>query len=156
MFDENKAAAGEPDAAHAAKRRRVVAATAILQDAVKQATNILHGEEQDDAAQDDGRTPADAPKREGKLTAEQSEELKVLLEAVHRAVNASNCKLGSPLRNVAEHLLQQHKHTVEAIKLPDGSEARARREARGLAVDEAARGRGGVVVARSRLGGAPG
>ena len=53
--DEGGAAAGEPDAAHAAKRRRVVAATAILQDAVKQATNILHGEEQDDAAQDDGR-----------------------------------------------------------------------------------------------------
>lgn len=53
--DEGGAAAGEPDAAHAAKRRRVVAATAVLQDAVKQATNILHGEEQDDAAQDDGR-----------------------------------------------------------------------------------------------------
>ena len=97
------------------------------------------------AAQDDGRTPADAPKREGKLTAEQSEELKVLLEAVHRAVNASNCKLGSPLRNVAEHLLQQHKHTVEAIKLPDGSEARARREARGLAMRAAAPSMHGVM-----------
>ena len=46
---------------------------------------------------------------------------------------------------MAEHLLQQHKHTVEAIKLPDGSEARARREARGLAMKAAAPSMHGVM-----------
>ena len=61
------------------------------------------------AALDDARVPADAPRREGKLSTTQAEELKAVLEAVNKAVNASNCKIGSPLRNVAEHLLQQHR-----------------------------------------------
>ena len=97
-----------------------------LEDALSAAVNAAMGLEVSEgrlgfiarhlAATDDGRVPADAPRREGKLTTEQAAELKVLLGAVGRAVNASNCKVGSPLRNVAEHLMQQHR-VARASKL---------------------------------------
>ena len=60
-------------------------------------------------ARNDGRTPPEAPPRNGKLGEGQAKELSILMSAIHRAVNASNCKAGNPLRNVAEHLFSQHR-----------------------------------------------
>ena len=78
-------------------------------------------------AQDEGRPLPEAPsKRTGKLTDEQAEEVKRLLAAVHRAVNASNCKIGSPLRNVAEHLFSQHRSASGPKPPPMSSDERAR------------------------------
>jgi Ca2+-binding EF-hand superfamily protein len=90
-----------------------------LEDALSVAVNAAMGLEAADgrlgfiarhlAAQDDGREPLEAPPRQGRLTAEQNEELTKIMAAVSRAVNAANCRVGSPLRNVAEHLLSQHR-----------------------------------------------
>ena len=108
----------------------------MLEDALSAAVNAAMGLEASDgrlgyiarylAAQDDGREPPAAPPRQGKLSSEQSEELKELIGAVHRSVNAANCRLGSPLRNVAEHLLSQHRVWKAPQATPQTAEERSR------------------------------
>ena len=87
---------------------------------------------------DDGKPPPEAPKkRAGKLSEEQVDEVKVIMAAVHRAVNLSNCKVGSPLRNVAEHLFSQHRSAM-APKPPPMSAEERERAARALAMKSSA------------------
>ena len=78
------------------------------------------------AAQDDGRAVPDAPKRTARLTAEQHDELRTLMDAVRVAVNACNCRVGSPIRNVAEHLMQQHRLWLSPKPPPQTAQERAR------------------------------
>ncbi len=116
-----------------------------LEDALSVATNAAMGLDASEgrlafiarhlAAQDDGRVPAPAPRREGKLTPQQNEELALVVASIGRAVNAANCKVGSPLRNVAEHLLLQHKKWKKGEPLTAQDRARA---ARNLAMRSAA------------------
>lgn len=106
-----------------------------LEDALSAAVNVAMGLDASEgrlgyiarylAALDDGRVPAEAPRRESKLSAAQAEELKGVLAAVNKAVNASNCKVGSPLRNVAEHLLQQHRLSKAPKQAPQTAKERA-------------------------------
>jgi Ca2+-binding EF-hand superfamily protein len=78
-------------------------------------------------AQDEGRDLPEAPSvRKGKLTHDQAEEVQRLIAAVNRAVNAANCKIGSPLRNVAEHLFSQHRSSSGPKPEPMTVEERAR------------------------------
>ena len=90
------------------------------------------------AAQDAGGRAEVARPRAGAAPSEtDASEVALLTDAIARAVNAGNCKTGSPLHNVASHLLQQHRVWKSPKRPPQTAQERAR-AARMLAMKSSA------------------
>ena len=81
------------------------------------------------AAQENGIAVPEAPKRVGKLSESQAEDLARLVEAATLSVNACNNMRGVPLRNVAEHLFGQYRREKAAPVSRAEAVAAARRNA---------------------------